>query len=291
MSPQAFLKESRELVNAALDTWLPPADTDPRRLHEAMRYSIFAGGKRLRPAIARAACLAVGGGDEDALPVACALEMLHTYSLIHDDLPVIDNDDLRRGRPTCHVRFGDATAILAGDALQTQAFWVLAEKTPRREAVAALVVELAHAAGTQGMVGGEIADIEAEGAEPRRSVVEFIHERKTAALFSASAAMGAMAAGADGVRLTALRTYGVALGLAFQIVDDILDETSGKEQLGKTPGKDRASGKMSYPAAVGLEASREWALEFSRQAKAALAAVGEPDILVALVDFAVSRAH
>ena len=291
MSPQAFLHESKELVNAALDAWLPRADAEPRVLHEAMRYSIFAGGKRLRPAVARAACLAVGGRDDDALPIACALEMVHTYSLIHDDLPVIDNDDLRRGRATCHVRFGDATAILAGDALQTQAFWVLAEKTPRREAVAALVAELADAAGTSGMVGGEIADIEAEGAEPQRSVVEFIHERKTAALFRASAAMGGIAAGADEEQLGALRAYGVALGLAFQIVDDILDETSGKEELGKTPGKDRAARKMSYPAAVGLDASRERALEFARRAKEALEPLGKPEVLAALVDFAVARAH
>jgi geranylgeranyl diphosphate synthase type II len=292
MTAKEYLAETSGIVDAALDRWLPSVEAEPRVLHEAMRYSVFAGGKRLRPAIARAACQAAGGRDEDALPAACALEMLHTYSLIHDDLPAIDDDDLRRGRPTCHVRFGVATAILAGDALQTEAFRVLAEETPRRDAVGRLVSTLARAAGTNGMVGGEVADIEAEGQEPELDRVEDIHARKTAALFRASALMGGIAAGAGDDVLAALDAYGQALGLAFQIVDDILDETAGAEQLGKTPGKDRAAKKMSYPAAVGLERSRERARECADEALATLRALGGLDtaILAALVEFATERA-
>ncbi|MGH7162118.1 MAG: polyprenyl synthetase family protein, partial [Planctomycetota bacterium] len=176
---EAFLASTRSLVDGALGRWVPPAGEEPRRLHEAMRYALFAGGKRFRPAVARAACLALQGSDEDALPACCALEMLHTYSLVHDDLPAIDDDDLRRGLPTCHVKFDEATAILAGDALQTQAFLVLAQRSQRPDAVAPLVRELAEAAGTRGMVGGEIADIQAEGKPPELRTVEAIHERKT----------------------------------------------------------------------------------------------------------------
>jgi geranylgeranyl pyrophosphate synthase len=292
MTAEQFLAETRGIVDAALDGWLPSVEAEPRILHEAMRYSVFAGGKRLRPAIARAACRAVGGRDEDALPAACALEMLHTYSLIHDDLPSIDDDDLRRGRPTCHVRFGVATAILAGDALQTEAFRVLAEETPLREAVPSLVSTLARAAGTNGMVGGEVADIEAEGQPPVLERVEDIHARKTAALFRASALMGGIAAGAGDGALVALDAFGQALGLAFQIGDDILDETAGAEQLGKTPGKDRAAQKMSYPAAVGLDRSRVRANECAAEAKQALRSLDGADtgLLTALVDFATERA-
>ena len=291
MSAERFLQETRELVDGALDRWLPPADEPPRRLHEAMRYSVFAGGKRLRPALARAACRAVGGRDDEVLPAACALEMLHTYSLIHDDLPAIDDDDLRRGRATCHKRFGDATAILAGDALQTHAFELLAARTPRRGAVADLVLELARAAGTAGMVGGEIADIEAEGRTPDRSTVEFIHDRKTAALFRASVAMGALAGGGDGDQLDALRSYGTALGLAFQIVDDVLDETGGDEEFGKTAGKDRAVRKMTYPAAVGIEASRERARELAGEARDLVTGLPGDEILAGLAERVVMRTH
>ena len=289
MSVEAFLEETRVWVDEALDCFLPPADREPRRLHEAMRYSIFAGGKRLRPALARAACEALGGSDEDAASSACALEMLHTYSLIHDDLPSIDNDDLRRGRPTCHKKYGDATAILAGDALQTQAFQVLAERTPRPEVIPALVLELARAAGSDGMVGGEIADIEAEGRQPDRDTVEFIHERKTAALLRAAVVMGGLAAGASGEAIEALRDYGTRMGLAFQIVDDVLDETGTAESLGKSPGKDRAAGKMSYPAVVGLEASRERARELAEGAVAALQPLRVSEKLASLATFTVTR--
>jgi geranylgeranyl diphosphate synthase type II len=291
VSAVPFLEQTRALVNDALDRWLPSPAEPPQRLHEAMRYSVFAGGKRLRPALARAACHAAGGSDADVLPTACALEMLHTYSLIHDDLPAIDNDDLRRGRPTCHTRFGEATAILAGDALQTHAFLVLAEHTPRRAAVPALVLELARAAGTGGMVGGEVADIEAEGRPPDAATVEFIHERKTAALFVASVAMGGLAAGADETTLDALRRFGSALGVAFQIVDDVLDETGDAQQLGKSPGKDRAARKMSYPAAVGLDASRRRAQECRSLGLKALASVPENETLAGLLEFTVTRVN
>ena len=257
MTLESFLADSKTLVDAALDRWLPGAADEPRRLHEAMRYALFAGGKRLRPAIARAAAAAAGGTDADALPAMCALEMLHTYSLIHDDLPAIDDDDLRRGQPTCHVKYGDATAILAGDALQTQAFLVLARETPRRAAVADLVLALAEAAGTGGMVGGEMVDIEAEGEDPSLARVEWIHEKKTAALFRASAVMGGLAAGADAgqflMRSRALRRARSVSRSRSWTMSWMRRET--QKTLGKSVGKDRAARKMSYPAAVGLDAS------------------------------------
>ncbi|MEM8883608.1 MAG: polyprenyl synthetase family protein [Planctomycetota bacterium] len=286
-----FLIEARDWVNAGLERMLPPADKEPKRLHAAMRYSVFAGGKRLRPAITLAACRAAGGRDEEALSAACALEMLHTYSLIHDDLPAIDDDDLRRGRPTCHVEFDEPAAILAGDALQTEAFRVLAEETPRAEAIVPLVRELAHAAGTGGMVGGEIADIEGEGREPDLDWTQRIHELKTAALFRAAAVMGGLAAGAEERTLTGLRAYGSALGLAFQIVDDLLDESGSAEELGKSPGKDREARKMTYPAAIGMDASREHARNWAARAKEELAAVPAPEILMALADMTVERSR
>ncbi len=292
MSLDALLQAARADVEGALDRWLPPAAREPRRLHEAMRYAVFAGGKRLRPAIASAACCAVGGTAALAMPAACALEMLHTYSLIHDDLPALDDDDLRRGRPTVHKNFDEATAILAGDALQTHAFEFLVVHVADPLRAVALVRELAVAAGTQGMVGGEMADLEAEGEQPDRASVEWIHERKTAALFSASAAMGGISGGADEAQLTALRQYGVALGLAFQVVDDILDETSDSATLGKSAGKDRAAHKMTYPAAVGLDASRQRATHFAQQAQHALDAWPDRDSvasLVALAEFTVTR--
>jgi geranylgeranyl diphosphate synthase type II len=286
VSLDAFLADTKKLVDGALDRWLPMKGV---RLHDAMRYAVFAGGKRIRPAIARASCLAVGGSNEDVLPTMCALEMLHTYSLIHDDLPAIDDDDLRRGKPTCHREFDEATAILAGDALQTQAFLVLAERTPRQGAVRTLVLDLARAAGTDGMVGGEISDIEAEGREPDLKVVESIHARKTGALLRASAVMGGGAGGGSPAQREALAAYGDALGLAFQIVDDILDETEDAETLGKSPGKDRKAHKMTYPAAAGLEASRRRARELKERALAALKGVVESPPLVQIAEIVVSR--
>lgn len=294
MALQDFLDESRRLVDATLDRWLPAADAEPRRLNEAARYALFAGGKRLRPAVARAACRALGGSDEDVLPACCALELVHTYSLIHDDLPAVDDDDLRRGQPTCHVRFGEATAILAGDALQTEAFRILAEHTPRPELVADLVTELARAAGIEGMVGGEVADLEAEGQTPDRDRVEFIHNRKTAALFSAAATMGGIVAGASQQAREALRRYGRSMGLAFQIVDDVLDETGDAATLGKSPGKDRRARKMTYPAVAGIDASRQAARELAARAAEALAVLepgGGIEELTGIAEYVVSRAQ
>jgi len=289
VTAEAFLASTRVWVDRALDRWLPPDGDEPRQLHAAMRYALFAGGKRLRPAIARAACAAVGGGPDASLPSACALEMLHTYSLIHDDLPAIDNDDLRRGLPTCHRRFGEATAILAGDALQTHAFLVLARETRPIDLVRPLVLTLAEAAGTAGMVGGEVADIDAEGKAPDRATVEFIHGRKTAALFRASAVMGGISGGAGGEALTALAEYGTALGLAFQIVDDVLDETGDAVTLGKSPGKDRAARKMSYPAAVGLADSLARAKRLAGQAQDAIARLRGSEVLAGLAEMTVTR--
>ncbi len=294
MALQDFLDESRRLVDATLDRWLPAADAEPRRLNEAARYALFAGGKRLRPAVARAACRALGGSDDDVLPACCALELVHTYSLIHDDLPAVDDDDLRRGQPTCHVRFGEATAILAGDALQTEAFRILAEHTPRRELVADLVTELARAAGTEGMVGGEVADLEAEGQTPDRERVVFIHNRKTAALFGAAATMGGIAAGASQQAREALQRYGRSMGLAFQIVDDVLDETGDAATLGKSPGKDRRARKMTYPAVAGIDASRQAAREMAARAAEALAMLepsGGIEELTGIAEYVVSRAQ
>ncbi len=294
MALQDFLDESRRLVDATLDRWLPAADVEPRRLNEAARYALFAGGKRLRPAVARAACRAVGGSDDDVLSACCALELVHTYSLIHDDLPAVDDDDLRRGQPTCHVRFGEATAILAGDALQTEAFRILAEHPPRRDAVADLVAALARAAGTEGMVGGEVADLEAEGQTPDRKRVEFIHDRKTAALFGAAAVMGGIAARASQAEREALQRYGRNIGLAFQIVDDVLDETGDAATLGKSPGKDRRARKMTYPAVAGIDASRKAARELAAKAAEALAVL-EPgegvEELTGIAEYVVSRAR
>ncbi len=289
MTLASFLAETRELVDAALDRFLPSVDDEPCRLHAAMRYSVLGGGKRLRPAIARAACRAAGGTDGDVLPAACALEMLHTYSLIHDDLPALDDDALRRGQPTCHREFDEATAILAGDALQTLAFDVLARHTPRASARTPLVLALAEAAGTRGMVGGEIADLEAEGRTPKKDLVEWIHGRKTAALFRAAACMGGLSAGGGEAVLDALGRYGEALGLAFQIVDDVLDETSDAQTLGKGAGKDRVTGKMSYPAAVGLDASRDRARALAEEAKRAVDDLGAGQRLADLAEFAITR--
>jgi geranylgeranyl diphosphate synthase type II len=220
-----------------------------------MRYSIFAGGKRLRPALVLAAAQAVGGSVQEALPAACAVEMIHTYSLIHDDLPAMDDDDLRRGRPTCHKVFGDAMAILAGDALLTYAFEVLTINS-KPATVAALVRAVAKGVGTQGMVGGQVLDIEGEGQSATLVSVRAIHSWKTAALIAACCEAGALAAGATQVEIEQLGRYGQNIGLAFQVVDDILDVTSTPEALGKTPGKDAKSGKGTYPAVLGIQESR-----------------------------------
>jgi geranylgeranyl diphosphate synthase, type II len=243
----------RDAVNAALDALLPPATGRTARLHEAMRYSVFAGGKRLRPVLCIASCEACGGTAEQAIQAACAIELLHTYTLIHDDLPAMDDDTLRRGRPTCHIAFDEATAILAGDALLTLAFEVLADIPTIG---GGLALELARAAGSRGVIGGQAEDLAAEGKTPDAQTVEFIHRNKTAALIRAACVMGGLCAGADSRCLGKLAGYGENCGLAFQIIDDLLDESATVEELGKDIGSDKANGKMTWPAVHGIEAAR-----------------------------------
>ncbi len=284
---ETLLSEAVRLADVALARALPPADAEPARLHAAMRYAVFAGGKRVRPALALAACRACGGGDDAVAPALAALELLHTYTLVHDDLPAMDDDDLRRGRPTCHKAFDEATAILAGDALQCLAF----------ETVAALgaeaVVRLARATGSLGVVGGQQDDLDAENA-PRGAGdgarLERIHRRKTAALIAVSCELGAIAAGAPGDQRARLCAFGEAVGLAFQIADDVLDATATAAELGKTPGKDAAQGKLTYVAVYGLEAARREAARLAADAQAALAPFGAAAApLAALARFIVER--
>ncbi|MBK9383494.1 MAG: polyprenyl synthetase family protein [Planctomycetes bacterium] len=280
-----------------LETWLdevlPSASTEPQRLHEAMRYSVFGGGKRLRGALVVLSAQVFDAAPEVAREPACAVELVHTYSLIHDDLPCMDDDDLRRGRPTAHKVYGEALALLAGDALLTRGLALLAE-AQRAEAVGLMVRELGAAAGSVGMVGGQVLDLESEGRPIDRdahTVLRRIHLGKTAAMIRASAALGGLAAGAGPEAVAALRSYGEHVGLAFQIADDVLDETGTAEELGKTPGKDRDQGKLTYVAALGLEGARLAAREEVERAIAALKPLGNGanGRLAELARFAVER--
>jgi geranylgeranyl diphosphate synthase type II len=285
----AFLKRACEFTDRKLDEWIPKETESPGTLHKAMRYSLFAGGKRLRPALALAASEAVGGTFDDAAPVACALEMIHTYSLIHDDLPAMDDDDLRRGRPTNHKVFGEAIAVLAGDGLLTLALETLT-RCPREEAIAGVVRCVARGAGCQGMVGGQVLDLEAEGKPADLPSVKAIHQWKTAALISVSCEGGALAGGATQKEAENMRSFGVKIGLAFQILDDILDCTSSPEQLGKTPGKDEKVGKATYPSVMGLEKARSEAEGLIEAAEQELAAFGpKGNTLRELARFVVER--
>jgi len=250
-----YLKERRQVIDGLLDKYLPSEEAEPKSLHAAMRYSVMAGGKRLRPILALTACEYCGGSvDGKDRPIhwaATALEMVHTYSLIHDDLPCMDDDDLRRGIPTCHKKFGEAVAILAGDALHDLAFSLMA-RTGSTEAVA----ELAQAIGTDGMLGGQIADVEAEGRDVTRDDIINIHTRKTAALIRCSVRLGAMLGGVDANLLSRLTRYGEKVGLAFQIIDDVLDIEGDQKLLGKNTGSDRKKQKATYPQVVGVERAR-----------------------------------
>jgi geranylgeranyl diphosphate synthase type II len=276
LSPGEYLERRAAEVNAFLARCVPDEATPPTTLHKAMRYSLLGGGKRLRPVLALAAGEACGANVELLLPVACALEMVHTYSLVHDDLPAMDNDDLRRGRPTNHKVFGEATAILVGDALLTHAFLVLAEANLPAAARVALVRELASAAGAaKGMVGGQAEDLENEGKPASLEIVERIHRAKTGAMIRASVVSGGLAAGASPEVLSALHAYGDRIGLAFQIVDDLLDLTATSEELGKTAGKDLTAQKATFPAVLGVDESARRARELLDQAFAALAPLGE----------------
>ena len=273
MDLKDYLKQRCQLVDQALERFLPPGGELPASLHGSMRYSVFAGGKRVRPVLMLAACETVGGQVERALPAACAMEMIHTYSLIHDDLPAMDDDDFRRGNPTNHKVYGEATAILAGDALLTEAFILLAGGAPEGDPAARLRVihEIAHASGSRGMVGGQVVDMESEGkGEIDLATLSYIHTHKTGALIRASVRAGAILGGASEDELAALTRYGDAIGLAFQIADDILDVEGTTEELGKDAGSDQARGKATYPALVGLEASKARAQELVQMALDAL---------------------
>ena len=300
-----FAAGCRRDLDRALATWLPaPPDACPPRLHEAMAYSLLAGGKRMRPVLVLAAADAVGLGHPDArrlaLPAACALEMIHTYSLVHDDLPAMDNDTLRRGRPTAHVVYGDALAILSGDGLLTEAFTLLArEPALEAPAVAARKLQtialIARAAGAWGMVGGQVLDLQFEGA-PRQARVDDdlarlqdVHARKTGALIRAATGAGAIMAGATADQVAAVDAYAVELGLCFQIVDDVLDVEGTAAELGKRPGKDQAAGKLTYPALFGVEGSRQRAGECAERGHAALARAGLSGHLPAILDWTLTR--
>ncbi|MEB3259055.1 MAG: farnesyl diphosphate synthase [Cyanobacteriota bacterium] len=286
----AYLRASRERIEAALEASLGPEQ--PETLREAMRYSLLAGGKRLRPILCLAACELAGGSAASALPTAVALEMVHTMSLIHDDLPAMDNDDLRRGRPTSHKMFGEAMAILAGDALLTRAFEMVARRSPdvSPERRLAVVGELSLAAGAPGLVGGQVVDLESEGKEVDLTTLEYIHLHKTGALLRACVVCGALVGGASAELLEALRVYARGIGLAFQIIDDILDVTASSEVLGKTAGKDLTADKTTYPKLLGLAESRQRAEALVNEAKGALAPWSDrAQPLLALADYITSR--
>jgi geranylgeranyl diphosphate synthase type II len=288
---QRYLETRTASVNRALDRLLPKETTKPATIHRAMRYSLFAGGKRMRPALALAAAEACGGQAEEAMPLACAVECIHTYSLIHDDLPAMDNDDFRRGKPTNHKVFGEGIAVLAGDALLTQAFEIAAQaKGWRRYPHRTLALEIARAAGSLQLIAGQVADLEGEGKRISVDELKYIHERKTSALLCCSVRLGGMSANCPDSQLKALTTFGYNVGLAFQIIDDILDVTQTSEQLGKTAGKDTKAQKATYPSIVGLGKSRDIALQLTNKAFNALKIFkGKAEALEALADYLLRR--
>jgi geranylgeranyl diphosphate synthase type II len=294
MNLKAYLRSRRKEIDRALDYYLPKTNVKPTTLHKAMRYSLFAGGKRLRPILCLAAAEACRGRVSNALPLACALECIHTYSLVHDDLPSMDNDDYRRGRPTCHKIFGDGIAVLAGDALLTIAFEIVSRSKPApRYDMSILLREIAVAAGSQKLIAGQVADLEAEGRKVKRDQLRFIHENKTAAILKSSIRLGAMSANADAKKLRAVTQFGHGLGLAFQVIDDILDVTQSSEILGKSAGKDIAAKKATYPAVIGLEKSRAEARRLTRQAHDALSVFrdGQAEPLHCLANYLLEREY
>jgi geranylgeranyl diphosphate synthase type II len=288
-----YLSDTAKHVDRALDGFLPKEKIVPTTIHKAMRYSVFAGGKRLRPILCLAAAEACGGEIERAMPAACAVEVLHTYSLVHDDLPCMDDDDLRRGRPTCHKVFGDGMAVLCGDALLTEAFLILAQtmQTPRYR-MDAFIKELALTSGSRHLIGGQVMDLEGEGKSLTKAQLILIHKAKTAALLTTSLRLGAMAVNATPAKIEALTTFGQSLGLAFQIIDDILDVTQSTEVLGKTAGKDANVAKATYPAIVGLEKSRKEAAALTQKAMHAIAGFGKrADHLHQIANFLLGREY
>ncbi len=281
------------MVNLALDRFLPPATARPATIHKAMRYSLFAGGKRMRPALCLAAAAACGGDEAAALPLACAVECVHTYSLVHDDLPAMDDDDYRRGKLTSHKVFGEGIAVLAGDALLTQAFEIAAQcRSWPRYPHQRIILELTEAAGSKQLIAGQVADLEAEGKKIPAAQLRYIHERKTSALLCCSVRLGGMSANCTSVQLRALTDFGHHVGLAFQVIDDILDVTQTSEQLGKTAGKDTQAQKATYPLIVGLDESRKIAAQLTAKAFAALKLFkGRAVALEALAEFLLKRDH
>ncbi len=296
MAIHVYLEEKNRQINAALACYLPAEDILPSKIHQAMRYSVFAGGKRLRPCLAIAAFEALGGSGDAILPAACAIELIHTYSLIHDDLPAMDNDDLRRGKPTNHKVFGEAMAILAGDALLTFAFELAARTAEFGAFYAActpqIITRIARSAGTLGMIGGQVLDLEGEQKRPDIAEIDTIHHLKTAKLIALPMAIGALLAGCRDDHVDRIEQAGLKLGLAFQIVDDVLDVVGGDAQFGKPVGSDQERHKSTYPAAIGLERSRQIADNLIHEVQVALAALpGNWAVLVALAEFVVKRQH
>src|SRR5689334_17791495 len=288
---QSFLTSRTAAVNHALDAFLPPATALPPTIHKAMRYSLFAGGKRMRPALCLAAAAACGGREADAMPLACAVECIHTYSLVHDDLPAMDDDDYRRGKLTNHKVFGEGIAVLAGDALLTQAFEIAAQcRVPSRYPMANIIGEVAQAAGSLQLIAGQVADLEGEGRKTSIAQLRYIHERKTSALLCCAVRLGGMSANCTPAQLKALTEFGYNVGLAFQIIDDILDITQTSEQLGKTAGKDTAAQKATYPSIVGMEKSRKLAQDLTERSFAALEIFrGKAQALEALAGYLLNR--
>jgi geranylgeranyl diphosphate synthase type II len=298
MDIKRYLQEKKEIVNSALERYFPREEEFPSTLQEAIRYSLFAGGKRIRPILSMASFEAVGGKGDKILPFACALEMIHTYSLIHDDLPAIDNDDYRRGKPTCHKVFGVAIAILAGDGLLTEAFRLMTTRPAQdrpsgdEELILDLINEVAQAAGVLGMVGGQVADVESEGKVADLPMVQYIHTHKTGAMILVSVRVGAKLGGAKGGILNALTSYGESLGLAFQIIDDILNVKGKAALMGKKTGSDLLKGKATYPSVLGVEESKRRAHELVGLAVDALSQLGpEADSLREIARFVITREY
>jgi geranylgeranyl diphosphate synthase type II len=291
MDIRAYWKKRQAEFERALDRALPPASAAPATLHKAMRYSLFAGGKRLRPILVLAAAETLGGKPAAAMPLACAVECIHTYSLIHDDLPCMDDDDLRRGKPTSHKVFGEGIAVLAGDALLTLAF-ELAAQVPgwKYHSTAQVIREIAHASGSKALIAGQVIDLECEGKKITPRQLATIHQCKTAALITASLRLGAMSADGTPAQMDAITRFGLALGLAFQVVDDILDITQTSEQLGKSAGKDIAAEKATYPSILGLPKAKQEAARLTKLARESLRPLGKKaDILLGISDVMLAR--
>lgn len=286
MDITAYLKQKKKSIDRRLDELLPLESEFPPIIHQAMRYSVFAGGKRLRPILAIAACQAVGGEEMFALDAGCALELIHTYSLIHDDLPALDNDDLRRGKPSSHKVFGEAVAILAGDALLTMGFRLLSQsliiRPPYKQGLR-IIIEVSEAIGSKGMIGGQVMDLQSEGKKVDLETISYIHKSKAAALITISAKLGGMLGNASEDKLKMLIEYGRKVGLAFQIIDDILDVEGSDEKLGKIVGKDIESLKATYPGVIGMSQSKKIASELIKEAIDELKSLGDPALPLAEV--------